>query len=123
MMVNISFGSSTIDILKGIIGKYLEYYSCDLFVFTHSVFAVIGLKIKDDYYKITADLEPIQRFYEEDLWQNCGRRPDELRCGTASGMPDTLLIGPNLKKLFEEGKMDRKEFEQELRKLGIELSK
>ena len=57
------------------------------------------------------------------LWQNCGWRPDELRRGTASGMPDTLSIGPNLKRLFEEGKMDRKEFEQELRKLGIELSK
>ena len=57
------------------------------------------------------------------LWLNCGWRPDELRRGSAAGIPETLSIGPNLKKLFEEGRMDQKEFEQELRKLGIKLSK
>ena len=56
------------------------------------------------------------------LWLNCGWRPDEPRRGSLAGMPDTLSIGQNLKKLFAEGKMDQKEFEQELRKLGIKLS-
>ena len=57
------------------------------------------------------------------LWLNCGWRPDELSRGSAAGIPETVSIGPNMKKLFEEGKMDRAEFEQELRKLGIKLSK
>ena len=57
------------------------------------------------------------------LWQNCGWRPDDLWRSSGPRMPDTISIGPNLKKLFEEGKMDQAEFEQEFRKLGIKVSK
>ena len=75
-----------------------------------------------------AQFERICRLYMDlnnhsHLWLNCGWRPDELRRSNTTGMPDTLSIGPNLKKLFAEGKMDQKEFEQELRKLGLKLSK
>ena len=56
------------------------------------------------------------------LWQNCGWQPDELARGGTSGLPETISIGPNMKKLFEEGEMDQAAFEQQLKKLGIKLS-
>ena len=56
------------------------------------------------------------------LWQNCGWQPDELARRGTSGLPETISIGPNMKKLFEEGEMDQAAFEQQLKKLGIKLS-
>ena len=57
------------------------------------------------------------------LWQNCGWRPDELRQSIPSGLPDSISIGPNMKKLFEEGNLDQAAFEKQLKELGIRLSK
>ena len=57
------------------------------------------------------------------LWLNCGWRPDELRRSDPSGLPESISIGPNMKKLFVEGKMDQAAFERQLKELGIKLSK
>lgn len=57
------------------------------------------------------------------LWLNCGWRPDELRRSNPSGLPESISIGPNMKKLFVEGKMDQAAFERQLKELGIKLSK
>ena len=57
------------------------------------------------------------------LWLNCGWRPDELRRSNSSGLPESISIGPNMKKLFEEGKMDQAAFERQLKERGIKLSK
>ena len=75
-----------------------------------------------------AQLERFIRLYMDlnnhsHLWLNCGWRPDEMPRGNRSDLPDTLSAGPNLKRLFDEGKMDRKEFEQQLKTLGIKLTK
>ncbi len=57
------------------------------------------------------------------LWLNCGWRPDELRQSNPSVLPDNISIGPNMKKLFEEGKMDQEAFKRRLKELGIKLTK
>lgn len=75
-----------------------------------------------------AQLEQFIRLYTElnnssHLWMNCGWRPDELMRRAPSGMPESISIGPNLRKMFEDGTMDQAEFEQGLRELGIKWSK
>ena len=65
-MVNISFNQITLDNLKRIVGGTLESYSCDPFIFSHSAFGIVGLKVNGEFYKITAELEQIQRFFSED---------------------------------------------------------
>lgn len=57
------------------------------------------------------------------LWLNCGWRPDELLRSGPSGLPESISIGPNMKKLFEKGEMDQEAFERQLNELGIKLSK
>ena len=54
------------DMLKSMIGKSFEHYSCDPFVFTPNVFGIVGFRIGGDTYKMTSDLEVVQRFYHED---------------------------------------------------------
>lgn len=65
-MANISLDKTALEVLAGIVGCSLDSYSCDPFIFTHSAFGIIGLKVNDEYYKITAELEHIQRFFNED---------------------------------------------------------
>ncbi len=65
-MVNISLDKTTLDELKSIVSSTFESYSCDPFIFTHSAFGIIGLKVNGAFYKITAELEHIQRFFTED---------------------------------------------------------
>ena len=55
------------------------------------------------------------------LWQNCGWKPHDLFRATNSGLPKSISIGPNLQKLFDSGEMDREEFENSLRQMGIKL--
>ena len=55
------------------------------------------------------------------LWQNCGWKPHDLFRATNSGLPKSISIGPNLQKLFDSGEMDREEFENGLRQMGIKL--
>ena len=55
------------------------------------------------------------------LWQNCGWKPHDLFRATNSGLPKSISIGPNLQKLFDSGEMDREEFEEGLRQMGIEM--
>ena len=55
------------------------------------------------------------------LWQNCGWKPYDLFRATNSGLPKSISIGPNLQKLFDSGEMDREEFENGLRQMGIKL--
>ena len=78
-MVNISFDSNTINTLKGIIGESFEYYTCDQFIFTHCVFAIVGITINDSCFKLTSDFEQVQRFYNtEDVsvlkFQSCNAK-------------------------------------------------
>ncbi len=65
-MVDIRFNSETMDMLKSMIGKSFEHYSCDPFVFTPNVFRIVGFRIGDDTYKITSNLETVQRFFHDD---------------------------------------------------------
>ena len=55
------------------------------------------------------------------LWLNCGWRPEDLFRSAGGGLPKYFSVGPNLKKEFESGQMDRDEFERQLAALGIKL--
>ena len=55
------------------------------------------------------------------LWQNCGWKPHDLFRATNNVLPKSISIGPNLQKLFDSGEMDREEFEEGLRQMGIKL--
>ena len=65
-MVDIRFDSATMDMLKRMIGKSFEHYSCDPFVFTPNVFGIVGFRIGGDTYKMTSGLEAVQRFFHND---------------------------------------------------------
>ena len=65
-MVDIRFDSATMDMLKSMIGKSFEHYSCDPFVFTPNVFGIVGFRIGGNTYKLTCNLETIQRFFHDD---------------------------------------------------------
>ena len=52
--------------LSGMIGKHFEQYECDPFVFTPNVFGIVGFRIDGETYKITGNLEVVQRFFHEE---------------------------------------------------------
>ena len=55
------------------------------------------------------------------LWLNCGWSPEDLSGRASLDKPKFLFVGPNMKKLFETGELDREDFERQLREEGIEL--
>lgn len=55
------------------------------------------------------------------LWLNCGWSPHDLSRKMGNGRPQSISIGPNMKKMFEIGEMDRGEFEQKMKELGIKV--
>jgi len=65
-MVDVRFSSATMDMLKTMIGKSFEHYSCDPFVFTPNVFGIVGFRIGGDTYKMTSSLETVRRFFHDD---------------------------------------------------------
>ena len=65
-MVDIRFDNATMEMLKSMIGKAFEYYSCDPFIFTPSVFGIVGFRIGGDTYKMTSNLEVVHRFFHDD---------------------------------------------------------
>ena len=65
-MADIRFDNATMEMLKNMIGKIFAYYSCDPFVFTPSVFGIVGFHIGSDTYKMTIGLEATQRFFHDD---------------------------------------------------------
>lgn len=65
-MVDIRFDSATMDMLKSMIGKSFEHYSCDQFVFTPNVFGIVGFRIGGNTYKMTSGLEVVHRFFHDD---------------------------------------------------------
>lgn len=62
-MVDISFDEITMSCLHSIIGKKFESYSCDPFIFSPSVFEIVGCMIEGKTYKLTSDLCSVQRFF------------------------------------------------------------
>ncbi|MBR2742145.1 MAG: hypothetical protein IKD89_00985 [Clostridia bacterium] len=55
------------------------------------------------------------------LWLNCGWQPVELGRRSPHKGPAVIYAGPNMKKMFEDGTLDRAEYEKELASLGIRL--
>ena len=55
------------------------------------------------------------------LWLNRGWQPDALRRRSPSSGPAVVYAGPNMKKMFEDGTLDRAKYEKELASLGIRL--
>ena len=87
------------------------------------------LKFMEEELGVTLTEKQLEQFIElftnlnnrSHLWQNCGWKPDDLFRAANSGMPKSVSIGANLQNLFDSGELDRDEFEEGLRKMGIEL--
>lgn len=99
-MVDISFSGAATELLKGIIGKTFDFYSCDPFEFSPSVFGIVGIKVEDKFYKLTCNLEKTIRFWNDDevaqlRFEECGDQRTESRMdgGTMIDMPvrDTIV--------------------------------
>ena len=74
-----------------------------------------------------SQLEQFIRLYTNlnnysNLWLNCGWSPRDLSRYMGGGKPQSISIGPNMKKMFESGEMDRAEFEKKMKELGIEIT-
>jgi hypothetical protein len=65
-MVNISFNDKTMDILKSLVGKTFESFECDSFIYSPTVYGIVGLCINSKTYKITCDFKSIQRFFHQE---------------------------------------------------------
>ncbi|MBR1382468.1 MAG: hypothetical protein IJ555_01455 [Ruminococcus sp.] len=55
------------------------------------------------------------------LWVNCGYTPTELFAKSTNTKPKSISVGPNMKKAFADGTMDREEFIRRLSAAGIEF--
>ena len=60
-IVDVSFSNT--DIFRGMIGQTFEKYKCDPFVFSPSVYGIVGFYIGKDIYKMTALQQTTERFY------------------------------------------------------------
>ena len=56
------------------------------------------------------------------LWLNCGWRPYELLREEGQPFPRSISVGPNMKKMLENGELDREELERHLKEIGITAS-
>lgn len=65
-MVDIRIDNATMEMLKSMVGKSFEHYSCDPFVFTPTVFGIVGFRIGGETYKMTSGLEAVRRFFHDD---------------------------------------------------------
>lgn len=65
-MTDISFDKKTIENLKSLIGKTLERYSADPFVNSPTVFGIVGFRIDNRCFRMTARLEPTNRFFSHE---------------------------------------------------------
>ena len=63
-ITDISFNN--LDLLQGLIGKPFTKYKSDPFVFSPSVFGIIGCYIGNDVFKLTALQKMTSRFFTED---------------------------------------------------------
>ena len=87
------------------------------------------LKFMEEELGVTLTEKQLEQFIElftnlnnrSHLWQNCGWKPDDLFRAANSIMPKSVSIGANLQNLFDSGELDRDEFEEGLRQMGIEL--
>lgn len=80
-MVDISFDKTTVNMLKNMLGKRFELYSCDPFVSSPSVLGIIGICVDGKFYKITSCLEPVRRFYHNEdvaVLRLAACRPEEI---------------------------------------------
>lgn len=55
-----------INTLQSMIGKTFEKFKCDPFIFSSNVYGLVGIYIDRNVYKLSAFLEPIQRFFSLD---------------------------------------------------------
>lgn len=55
------------------------------------------------------------------LWTNCGWSPAELVRLSPPGPIKSISVGPNMKKMFASGEMNREEFEKLLNEMGVVL--
>ena len=58
---------------------------------------------------------------ESHLWPNCGWTPNELSKKYSKSGPIGISMGPNIKKMFESGELDKEEIKKELQALGIDF--
>lgn len=114
--------------------KLLDYIRMNLQIGNHFYNSVADdldytLKFMEEELGVTLTEKQLEQFIElftnlnnrSHLWQNCGWKPDDLFRAANSGMPKSVSIGANLQNLFDSGELDRDEFEEGLRKMGIEL--
>lgn len=60
--INISFNSKEIDILKASISKELTCIKCDPFMFSTSVYGIVGIQIENKWLKFTNFVEVLDYF-------------------------------------------------------------
>ena len=66
MITTVDISFSNADIFQGMIGKTFEKYKCDPFVFSPSVYGIIGFYIGADIFELTALHESVNRFYSDE---------------------------------------------------------
>ena len=54
------------ELIQSLIGKKFEKIKCDAFVFSPTVFGIIGLYVDGKIFKLTSLLKPVERFYSNE---------------------------------------------------------
>ncbi len=57
---------TTLQMLRDCIGKEFISYKCDPFVYSPSVFGIVGLNVDGTFYRLAADLQETTRFFSKD---------------------------------------------------------
>ena len=66
IITNNSFSDTTIQLLRGLIGKEFISYKSDPFVYSPSVFGIVGLNVDGTIYKLSANPRETARFFSKD---------------------------------------------------------
>lgn len=97
-----------------------EYFTQEMNYHLRYIERDIGVSLSEKQVEKFVDLYADLNNYSH-LWLNCGWTPDDLFHRGPSGLPSKFSVGPNMRRMFESGEMDRDAFEAELKKMGIEL--
>lgn len=66
MKTSFKITEKELEVFKSMIGKTFEMFKCDSFVFSSSVYGLVGFYIEEKIYKFSSFLESVQYFFQRD---------------------------------------------------------
>ena len=92
------------NLLKSMVGKQFERFKCDAFIFSPTVFGIVGIYVDGQAYIITTSLKPVIRFYNN----------DEVACFEIKAAQEAEVVSR-----MEDGEMIETPIQEKIRNIMI----